>query len=191
MEKENSSTSPQNLPASFSDILAVQQGIKNQLSTDVVAELDLANSEPARLLILETYLSRSQHLLTIANSLLERETTAIGEYNNKIKDCETPINQLNTDFTLAIQRYDFVSSQQISATIATKRACIAENTVYYREHIAYRESTLAVQTSLQKRVDYIITNKEKIAQYYTLLKPQLLKELYDISQTLEVNYTSK
>ncbi|MDR0607966.1 MAG: hypothetical protein LBG52_06605 [Candidatus Peribacteria bacterium] len=46
----------------------------------------------------------------------------------------------------------------------------------------------ALQAVLQKRVEYVETNQDKIVRYYEILKPQLLKELYAISQTLEENF---
>ena len=95
---------------------------------------------------------------------------------------------MNADFTAAVQSYDFRSARSLAQQIASQRACIAENTVYYTEHLLYRDTTLSLQTTLQKRVEYLTLHKENIIAYYDVLKPQLLKELYDISQTLEVNF---
>jgi hypothetical protein len=39
--------------------------------------------------------------------------------------------------------------------------------------------------ALQKKVEYLTENREKIAKYYEILKPDLLKELYDISKVVE------
>ena len=172
----------------FSSILSLQQELKNQTTSSLIDQLDAVRTEKERSLVLEKYLSSAQHLLSTSTNLTQQEDATIEEYSRKIKDCETPINKLNVDFTAAVQRYDFTASRALSQEIATLRSCIAENTVYYKEHLVYRDSTLSFQTTLQKRVDYLTTNKEKIITYYDILKPQLLKELYDISQTLEVNF---
>jgi hypothetical protein len=109
-------------------------------------------------------------------------------YTAKIQECEAPIAQYNADFSLAVQQGDGILSRKVAQKIAQGRACIAENGVYYREHLWYRDSLVASQTALQKRVAYLMANEEKIIKYYDMLKPQLLQELYEVSRVLEVNY---
>jgi hypothetical protein len=41
---------------------------------------------------------------------------------------------------------------------------------------------------MQKKANYLSENKYKIAKYYEILKPDLLKELYEISKTVEANF---
>jgi hypothetical protein len=64
---------------------------------------------------------------------------------------------------------------------------VAENQVYARAHSSYASSANSLN-SLQKKADYLSTNKEKIAKYYEILKSDLLKELLDISKTVENNF---
>jgi hypothetical protein len=185
-DKEKSSS-----PQTFSDILFLQQELKKQNTYDLLGTLDFATTEPARLVILQNYLTASQQLLQESQPFLEQEKVLIEQYSKKIQDCEQPIKQENASFTTAVQRYDFASAQRLSQHIAELRGCIAENTVYYKEHVLYRDTTLPLQTTLQKKIDYLTTNKERIARYYEMLKPQLLQDLYAISRTLEVNYAGE
>jgi hypothetical protein len=64
------------------------------------------------------------------------------------------------------------------------RACVARNQVYSKAHASYASSSKSLKT-LQKKVDYLSENREKIAKYYEILKPDLLKELYDISKEVK------
>ena len=185
----SSSSSSSSFQSSFPHILALQQELKKQTTSNLIEQLDYANSESARAVILENYLSSSSQLLSTTQMFIEQESRAIEEYIMTINTCESPIKRLNDDFTLAVQQYDFTTAHSLSQQVASLRVCIAENTVYYKEHLLYRDSTLSLQTTLQKRVDYLTTHKANIITYYDMLKPQLLKELYDISQTLEVNFS--
>jgi hypothetical protein len=107
-----------------------------------------------------------------------------------MQDCETPIKQYNTEYSSAVQSYQYALSQQIAQKIAVLRACIAEQGVYYKVHGGFRDNLTALQTLLQKKIDYLMMHEEKIISYYDMLKPQLLQELYDLSRVLEVNYTT-
>ena len=78
-------------------------------------------------------------------------------------------------------------SESLMEEIADLRACVARNEVYAKAHASYASVSNSAN-SLQKRVDYLTENKEKIAKYYEILKPDLLKELYDISKTVESNF---
>jgi predicted phage tail protein len=189
MEKSTppSSSSPSSTSLS-ADILLAQETIKNQLSYPLIEQLDNADSESTRARILNTYLTSSTQLLNTTDSLLNQENAIIETYSRNVKDCEASIAPLNADFSFAVQHYDSILAHNIASKIAKQRICIAENTVHYKEHLLYGGTTLYVRETLQKRVNYITTNKEKIAQYYNILKPQLLEELYTISRTLEVNF---
>jgi hypothetical protein len=83
-----------------------------------------------------------------------------------------------------VQRFDIVASERVARSIAELRACMAENEVYYKEHLSYREGLSGVQAILQKKVEYLLANEEKIVKYYDMLKPQLLQELYEISKKI-------
>jgi hypothetical protein len=64
------------------------------------------------------------------------------------------------------------------------RACVAKNEVFAKAHASYASSSKSLSV-LQKRVEYLSKNRQKIAKYYEILKPDLLEELYDISKTVE------
>ena len=71
--------------------------------------------------------------------------------------------------------------------IADLRACVAKNQVYAKAHTSYASISNSAD-NLQKRADYLRENREKIAKYYEILKPDLLKELYNISQRINANF---
>jgi hypothetical protein len=172
----------------LSNVLAVQKELKNQLSFPLIEQLDVASNETARGVVLTNYLSSSQALLRVSHTALVSEQALVDTFQTAGKDCEAPIIELNKDFTRAVQEYDFTLASSLSQQIAKLRACAAENAVYYKEHLWYREGVNSLQVMLQKRVDYVETHREKIIRYYDILKPQLLIELYAISHTLEVNF---
>jgi hypothetical protein len=64
------------------------------------------------------------------------------------------------------------------------RACVARNEVYAKAHASYASTSKSLKT-LQKRADYLSQNRVKIAKYYEILKPDLLKELYNISKEVK------
>lgn len=171
------------------DILSYQQSLQSQISYDLLAVLDVSQSESRRRLVLDNYLDHSNDLLLAGQYFLQNEDTLISTYSQKIKECEKPIKQYNTDFSLAVKQFNYQEAHTLSQTIANLRSCSAENTVYYKEHLLYRDSVSAFQSTLQKKYDYILKNKEKIITYYQFMKPELLRELYDISMTLESSYS--
>ncbi|MDR2415958.1 MAG: hypothetical protein LBD75_05125 [Candidatus Peribacteria bacterium] len=167
----------------------VQQGLKQQISYALLSVLDGATTSSARAIVLSTYLTTSRSLLQEAQHYLNRENERLAYYTAQIQECETPIAQYNADFSLAVQQGQVSLAEQLVQNVASLRACIAENGVYYRAHLLYRDTLMASQTALQKRVDYLVINEERIIKWYDMLKPQLLKELYEVSRVLEVNYS--
>ncbi|MBO7094862.1 hypothetical protein J6V86_01435 [bacterium] len=86
-----------------------------------------------------------------------------------------------------MKNFNYDKAESIAKEIAELRACIARNQVYAKAHESYLSSSKSLN-SLQKKIDYLSKNREKIAKYYEILKPDLLKELYDISKTVESNF---
>jgi len=105
-------------------------------------------------------------------------------YNNEAKKCESPIKSKNSEFSNAVKNYNYDRAESIAKEIAELRACVARNEVYARAHASYASSSKSLSV-LQKRVEYLTKNREKIAKYYEILKPDLLKELYDISKEVK------
>ena len=173
-----------------SNILELQREMNNQISYDILRDLDFARTNVERSLVVSNYLSRARQLFRSAQQYLDREELTLSNFDRKIKECEAPITQYNADFSRAVENYNYVSAQRISAQIADLRGCIAENTVLYRERVLYRDMLSSAKTALEKRITYIESQQDKIVSYYDILKPQLLKELYDVSQTLQVNFAS-
>ncbi|MDR0369856.1 MAG: hypothetical protein LBH96_05105 [Candidatus Peribacteria bacterium] len=171
------------------NVLSYQQSLQSQISYDLLTILDVSQNESARRVVLDTYLDYSHDLLLAGPSFLQNENLLISSYSEKIKECETPIKQYNTDFSLAVKQFNYQEAHLLSQTIANLRSCVAEHTVYYKKHLLYRDLVSAFLSTLQKKYDYVLNNKEKIITYYQFMKPELLKELYDISITLESNYS--
>jgi hypothetical protein len=86
-----------------------------------------------------------------------------------------------------VKNYNYEKAESIAKEIAELRACVARNEVYAKAHASYASSSKLLNT-IQKRAEYLSKNREKIAKYYEILKPDLLKELYDISKTVESNF---
>lgn len=154
---------------------------------DLVAELDRATSEDERLNIIDQYISNLSDAIASSSKISEYESSQIEIYKTKAKECESQIKWKNSEFSAAVQNYDFEKSESLMEEIADLRACVARNDVYAKAHASYASVSNSANT-LQKRVDYLTENKEKIAKYYEILKPDLLKELYDISKTVESNF---
>lgn len=167
--------------------LVFQQEVLNHNKFDLVWELDKCKTEEERLKVLDEYIEWLSTTIANWKSLGDYEQTQIDNYNNAAKECEEPIKSKNSEFSDAVKNYDYEKAESISKEIAELRACVVKNEVYAKAHASYASSSKSL-SSLQKRVDYLIENKEKIAKYYEILKPDLLKELYDISKTVENNF---
>jgi len=164
--------------------LVLQQEVASQNNFDLISQLDKAKSESERLWIINQYIISLKNTISNGKKLWEYEQTQVDYYNNEAKKCETPIKAKNSEFSNAVKNYDYEKAESIAKEIAELRACIARNQVYAKAHASYASSSESVN-NLQKRVDYLSQNKEKIAKYYEILKPDLLKELYDISKTVK------
>ncbi len=164
--------------------LVLQQEIWNQNRFDLVSELDKAKTEQERLKIIDQYIISLNNTISNGRNLWNYEQSQVDYYNNEAKKCETPIKAKNSEFSEAVKNYHYEKAESISEEIAELRACVARNEVYAKAHASYASSSKSLDT-LQKRVDYLSKNREKIAKYYEILKPDLLKELYDISKTVE------
>jgi hypothetical protein len=120
--------------------------------------------------------------------LIAKEEKEVQFYQNELKNCEINRSYENENFSKAVADRDFERAHQHSLNIAEMRACTAKNTVFWKEHLAYQNFYQGQTKNLEKKCRYIETNQEKIAQYYEIMKPDLLKELYDIAMTLQVNF---
>lgn len=164
--------------------LTLQQEVWNQNRFDLISELDKAKTEQERLRIIDQYVTSLNNTITNWKKLWNYEQSQVEYYNNEAKKCESPIKSKNSEFSDAVKNYNYEKAESISKEIAELRACVARNEVYANTHASYASSSKTLNT-LQKRADYLSKNREKIAKYYEILKPDLLKELYDISKTVE------
>lgn len=164
--------------------LVLQQEVINQWQFDLISELDKAKTEQERLRIIDQYIASLNNTISNGKDLWNYEQSQVDYYKNEAKKCESPIKWKNSEFSNAVKIYDYEKAESISKEIAELRACVARNEVYAKAHASYALSSKSLNT-LQKRVDYLSKNREKIAKYYEILKPDLLKELYDISKTVE------
>lgn len=164
--------------------LVLQQEIVSQNRFDLISELDKSKTEQERLKVIDQYIVSLKSTISNGKNLWDYEQSQVDYYNNEAKKCENPIKWKNSEFSDAIKNYNYEKAESISKEIAELRACVARNEVYAKAHASYASSSNWL-TTLQKRVDYLSKNREKIAKYYEILKPDLLKELYDISKTVE------
>ena len=164
--------------------LVLQQEVGNQGRFDLISELDKAKTEQERLRIIDQYIASLNDTISNWKNLWDYEQSQVDYYNNEAKKCESPIKWKNSEFSSAVKNYDYEKAESISKEIAELRACVAKNEVYAKAHASYVSSSKSLSV-LQKRAEYLSKNREKIAKYYEILKPDLLKELYDISKTVE------
>lgn len=171
----------------WGNALTVYQENKYLYKYDLISELDKASTEEERLQILDQYISYLSSATSNSSQMYNYERWEVEKYKKAAKECEAPIKQKNKDFSAAINSYDYERAEAISQEIADLRACIAKNEVYAKAHSAYASSIWSTK-SMQKKAEYLSENKYKIAKYYDILKPDLLKELYNISKTVEANF---
>ena len=164
--------------------LLLQQEVVSQSKFDLIWQLDKAKSESERLKIIDQYIVSLNNTISNGKNLGNYEQSQVDYYNSEAKKCEAPIKWKNSEFAEAVKNYNYEKAESISKEIAELRACIARNEVYAKAHSSYASSSKSLN-SLQKRVEYLSKNREKIAKYYEILKPDLLKELYEISKTVE------
>ena len=171
----------------WGNALTVYQENKHWNKYDLIGELDKASTEEERLQILDQYISYLSSARANSSEMYNYEKWEVEKYKKAAKECEAPIKQKNKDFAGAISNYDYEKAESISEEIAELRACVAKNEVYAKAHSAYASSVWSTKT-MQKKAEYLSENKYKIAKYYEILKPDLLKELYNISKTVEENF---
>ncbi len=164
--------------------LALQQEISSRWQFDLISELDNAKTEEERLRIIDQYIVSLNNTLSNWKELGDYEQSQVDYYNNAAKECEAPIKWKNSEFSNAVKSNNYEKAESISNEIAELRACVAKNQVYAKAHASYASSSKSLNT-IQKRAEYLSKNREKIAKYYEILKPDLLEELYDISKTVE------
>lgn len=164
--------------------LVLQQEVGNQNRFDLISQLDRAKTEQERLKIIDQYIISLNNTISNWKGLWDYEQSQVDYFNNEAKKCEAPIKWKNSEFSDAVKNYNYEKAEAVSKEIAELRACVARNEVFAKAHASYASSSKSLNT-LQKRVDYLSKNREKIAKYYEILKPDLLKELYDISKTVE------
>lgn len=164
--------------------LTLQQEVSNQGQFDLISELDKVETEQERLKIIDEYILSLKTTISDGKGSSDYEQTQVEYYNNEAKKCESPIKWKNSEFSDAVKNYDYDKAESIANEIAELRACVAKNEVYAKAHASYASSSKSLNV-LQKRANYLEQNREKIAKYYEILKPDLLKELYDISKTVE------
>ena len=164
--------------------LILQQEVVNQNNFDLISELDKAKTEQERLKVIDQYIKSLNNTIANGNNLWNYEQSQVDYYNNEAKKCEAPIKWKNSEVSNAVNNYNYEKAESISKEIAELRACVARNEVYAKAHASYASTSKSLST-LKNRVDYLSKNREKIAKYYEILKPDLLKELYDISKTVK------
>ena len=164
--------------------LVLQQEVMNQNNFDLVSELDKAKTEQERLKIIDQYIASLKNTIANWKNLWNYEQTQVEYYKEEAKKCEAPIKSKNSEFSDAVKNYNYDRAEAISKEIAELRACVARNEVYAKAHASYASTSKSLN-ALQKKVEYLSENREKIAKYYEILKPDLLKELYDISKVVE------
>ena len=167
-----------------SNSLILQQEVGNQNRFDLISELDKAKTEQERLRIIDQYIASLNNTISNGRNLWNYEQSQVDYFNNEAKKCENPIKSKNSEFSDAVKNYNYDRAEAIAKEIAELRACVARNEVFAKAHASYASSSKSLNT-LQKRAEYLSKNREKIAKYYEILKPDLLKELYDISKAVE------
>ena len=167
--------------------LSIHQEIVNQNKYDLISQLDKAKSEKERLQIIDQYIVSLNTTVSNGKNLGNYEQSQVDYYNKAAKDCESPIKSKNSEFSSAVKSYNYEKAEIISKEIAELRACVAKNQVYAKAHASYASASKSL-SSLQKKADYLVKNREKVAKYYEILKPDLLKELYEISKVVENDF---
>ena len=169
--------------------------LKGQISSfswnSLISELDRAKTVAQRRKILKTYIGICRNISFQAERLIAQEDQEYQFYQNEISQCETNLSYYNEQFSLLINQWNLEKAHEYSLKIADIRACIAKNTVYQKEHLSYYHFYQNQLSNVPKKCDYLENNQDKIAQYYEIMKPDLLRELYDISMTLQVNFGKK
>lgn len=167
--------------------LSIQSDLSYWNNYDLVSELENAETEEQRLQILTQYINNLSNVISTSLTLINDEKTLSDSYEKAAKECSSQADSKNSEFSSAVKKGDYILAQKIADEIADLRACVASNQVQAKAHMTYWSSKKNI-SDLQKKVDYLSKNKETIAKYYEILKPDLLKELYDISQTVKVNF---
>ena len=155
----------------------------------LITSLDKTHSEGEREKVLNQYLWACQSFSSKLESSVHNEEIQEENYKTKYAECSLNLDYYNNLFKTSFLEGDFNNAHNYAEKIAEIRSCEAKNLTYQKEHQYYKKFYTSQGPHLQKRCDYIAENKSKIIKYYEIMKPDLLKELYKISVTLETNFS--
>lgn len=166
--------------------------LKGQISSFsgnvLILQLDQAKTVSQRREILKEYIGICRNVSEQMQRLMTQEEQLYNEYKKEVSNCSINLTHYNEQFSFLINQWNLEKAHEYALKIADIRTCEAKNTVYQKEHLSYYHFYQNQLSNLPKKCDYLVVNQEKIAQYYEIMKPDLLKELYDIAMTLQVNF---
>jgi hypothetical protein len=163
-------------------LLALTRAVQVSINTDIVILLDQAVDKSR---IVRDYLEDTRALL----DRVARQNTATSVRLQSLTDA---MQQCLSDKTAADRRFfDAVNANDDTAAALwlqhalDSSACATQYRVQLNALKVQYDKLQFYTDVLQKKYDYIDTQKEYIEKYYTVLRPDLLKELTAIASSLQ------
>jgi len=163
-------------------LLALSRAVQLSITSDIIALLDQAVDKS---IIVSDYLSDTRVLLDRVSTQSEYTSVRLNLLADSMQECLTDKDIADRSFFDAINaNNDEAAALWLDASLRAS-VCATEYRVQLNALKVQDDKLKFYVTILQKKYDYIDTQKEYIEKYYTVLRPDLLEELTAIAASLQ------
>lgn len=163
-------------------LLALSRAVQLSITEDIVALLDQAVDKS---LIVDDYLNDVRILLDRVSIQHDYTSVRLALLNDSMQQCLTDKELADRSFFDAINANDDEAAALWLDASLRASVCATEYRVQLNALKVQDDKLQFYVTILQKKYDYIDTQREYIEKYYSVLRPDLLEELTAIAASLQ------
>lgn len=163
-------------------LLALSRAIQLSITADIVSLLDQAVDKSV---IVGNYLRDTRVLLDRVSTQSDYTSVRLALLTDSMQACLTDKETADRSFFDAINANDDEAAALWLDASLRASVCATQYRVQLNALKVQDDKLQFYTTILQKKYDYIDTQKEYIEKYYAVLRPDLLKELTAIAASLQ------
>lgn len=163
-------------------LLGLSRAVQLSITEDIVALLDQAVDKSV---VVSDYLADTRALLDRVATQSEYTSARLNLLTDLMKACLTDKEIADRSFFDAINANDDEAAALWLDASLRASVCATEYRVQLNALKVQDDKLTFYVTILQKKYDYIDTQKEYIEKYYSILRPDLLEELTAIAASLQ------
>lgn len=163
-------------------LLSLSRAVQLSITSDIVSLLDQAVDKSV---IVSDYLSDTRVLLDRVSTQSEYTSVRLALLTDSMQECLTDKDIADRSFFDAINANDDEAAAVWLDASLRASVCATEYRVQLNALKVQDDKLKFYVTILQKKYDYIDTQKEYIEKYYTVLRSDLLEELTAIAASLQ------